>query len=283
MYDLDSSYTVVSTEMMNPFAKAGSFVLNKFKEFINYWKKDTDIDINKLNNTVCNHPQLLNSAEFDKKFAERKFVYSDISPVTVFCPSNLKQGKTMLDYAKYLEEVLPILDNILNETLPESISVLGIYITNPQKLKDIVPVTLPKQTIAATDNLIVKSKKHYGEVTNKSANKTERSFSELYRRVEDFRQVKVIAGEIYSCSEKHRELLPRLNKKMVELTTQTDRLMQLINTDEKYSMNSVNGSYITHMLYSVAEQIEFAGAATHNILTFLNAINDTIIKLNNLK
>lgn len=278
MYEL---YEMVSMEMSNPFASAGSYTLKKFKEFASSIKNETISFVEKIN--VNNSPSLfggIENEEIGKAIIKKKVIYSDMSPLQVYTPTILQSSAKMLDYVNYLNGALDTALNIQKVSAYEVLDVLNVYIGSPGRLGDIMTTPNTANEKVKLTHLEEHSK-IFQKLTKSTNTSTQRPFAAAYSRMEDFKLTCKIGSE---CSGKRMRLVNNMVtfKELVkEVNDRSDRLLFLISTEpEKYTLGNVAGERLSRLLFTFAKEIEFVGATIYNTDSCIKSLYDTVNLLN---
>lgn len=211
-------------------------------------------------------------------WADRE-TYMVLGDVKVFIPVGLKVN--YLTYLDALEGVLPMILKIEEELLDPAINTIGVLINNPAmaasksglngtafngKLFKIKPTDNAKPVSACFDPNSREDTAKYKDVIRRNA--------DLQTVVERLAQLQ---------DNLPLELSARIEKKIRELLTLTDQLVEQIKTDERYKALSPKiGVQVSDQLYQCALWVEWYAVYQRQVLVLSNAVKDTVQKLEKL-
>lgn len=279
----EQQYNVVSTELMNPFAKLGSYSLSKVDSFLKASKTHFDGLFNKID-TSHQNGLLARSSLVDQKIARKEVQYTDIQPIRVYVPIYLKPKATMLECALALEEDLDLCTEAVKSTLNELSLIINGYIGAPSRLADSNLIHIETEShlsIQAIRAKLLDRQKENQKIMTSTGSSSFRTFSEAYKRINDHVQTVNIAVKINNHYADLIRGMPALLKEYEEVTQDVQRLNKIIQDSQHNESNSMAVKYIVDVVYQTASIMEFLGATLYNSQIFLKAVTDTIRILEN--
>lgn len=276
---LDMSYQNVSVELSNPFPALGQYSLNKLKQFCGVTTAYIQGIFRANEEAFANTLSFRTSTLVDDQLRQKKVIYTDIQPVTVYTPTILKPNVYMLVFVSNLQTDMEFTKKIMSDAPDQMISMIQMYIGNPALLQDVL--TLPRamgHSLTSTwENDLKAHRARNEKLLTSTGTQSERPFKQVYARVVDFQETVNKTRELHEAYSTQVSKLQSFIQRVDAASSSINELLTLIQTKpDVYKVSSKVGQRLTIQMRLLAELSEFAASTLYNTQLAVKAVSDTI-------